>query len=181
MTVNSIPTVTITPTGSQTMCAGQTKKLSASTSTGITYQWQKNNVNIIGATTSSYFASQAGAYRVCATNALGCSNYSSAATITINCRFSNNDSIQNNLDENPLSNISISPNPSSSEFIIDFKNQVDLPITICIFDLSGRILVSENYSLTRNFKFGSEFIPGIYLVRINSGDQTKTFKVIKDN
>jgi hypothetical protein len=181
MTVNSIPTVTITPTGSQTMCAGQTKKLSASTSTGITYQWQKNNVNITGATTSSYFASQAGAYRVCATNALGCSNYSSAANITVNCRISNNDSIQNNLDENPLTNISISPNPSSSEFIIDFKSQVDSPINICIFDVSGRNLVSENFSLTRNFKFGSEFIPGIYLVRINSGDQTKTFKVIKDN
>ena len=181
MAVNNIPTVTITPTGSQTMCAGQTKKLSASTSTGITYQWQKNTINIAGATLSSYTASQAGAYRLFVTNTVGCSNYSSAATITINCRFSNNDSIQNNLDENPLSNISISPNPSSSEFIIDFKNQVDLPITICIFDLSGRILVSENYSLTRNFKFGSEFIPGIYLVRINSGDQTKTFKVIKDN
>jgi hypothetical protein len=181
MTVNSIPTVTISPTGSQTMCAGQTKKLSASTSAGITYQWQRNNVNITGATTSSHFASQAGAYRVCATNTLGCNNYSSTANITVNCRISNNDSIQNNLDENLLTNISIAPNPSSSEFNIDFKSQVDFPITICIFDVSGRILVNESYSSTRNFKFGSEFIPGIYLVRINSGDQTKTFKVIKDN
>jgi hypothetical protein len=163
------------------MCAGQTKKLSASTSAGITYQWQRNNVNITGATTSSYFASQAGAYRVCATNTLGCSNYSSTANITVNCRISNNDSIQNNLDENLLTNISISPNPSSSEFNIDFKSQVDSPILICIFDVSGRILVNESYSSTRNFRFGSEFIPGIYLVRINSGVQTKTFKVIKDN
>ena len=179
MTVNNIPTVTITPTGSQTMCAGQTKKLTASAATGLTYQWQKNTINITGATLSSYTASQAGAYRLCVTNTVGCSNYSSTATITVNCRLSNNDSIQNNLDENPLSNIIVAPNPSSSEFTIDFKNKIDAPITICIMDVSGRILVNENYTSTTNFKFGSDFIPGIYLVRINLGEQTKTLKVIK--
>lgn len=50
------------------LCNGDSLSMSAtvtpSTTTGITYQWQKNNVNITGATLSNYKANLTGVYRV---------------------------------------------------------------------------------------------------------------------
>lgn len=54
----------VSPSGKQTLCRGQFLKLSASTGTNYTYQWLKDGVNIAGATSFSYFVSQAGSYQV---------------------------------------------------------------------------------------------------------------------
>ncbi|NCI48283.1 HYR domain-containing protein, partial [Sediminibacterium roseum] len=62
------------------MCAGGALQLNANTGTGLTYQWQKDGVNISGATGSSYTATSAGAYTVVVSNSFGCTPAVSSAT-----------------------------------------------------------------------------------------------------
>jgi PKD repeat protein len=83
ITVNSTPSATVTPNGSVTICSGSNVLLSANTGTGLTYQWLQHNVNISGATGSTYTTSTAGSYKVRVTNSTGCSKTSAATTISV--------------------------------------------------------------------------------------------------
>ncbi|SKC61487.1 PQQ-dependent sugar dehydrogenase [Ohtaekwangia koreensis] len=87
-TVNTAPAIVTQPT-SVTVSAGQSASFSV-TATGtapLSYQWQRNNVNIAGATSSTYTiantqAANAGAYRVIVSNSAG-SVTSNAAQLTV--------------------------------------------------------------------------------------------------
>ena len=95
LTVNNAPTaaapaITAQPV-SKTVTAGQTATftVAASGTAPLTYQWQKNNSNISGATSASYTTAatttgdSGSAYRVMVGNSAG-SVTSSAATLTVN-------------------------------------------------------------------------------------------------
>ncbi|MCG3125627.1 MAG: hypothetical protein CHACPFDD_00452 [Phycisphaerae bacterium] len=89
LTVNVAPTITDEP-DAQTACTGDsvTFTVAASGSGPLSYQWQKNTVDIGGATSSSYTinpvtAGDAGSYRCVVTNACG-SATSDAAALTVN-------------------------------------------------------------------------------------------------
>ena len=59
--------VTITKPADSIICAGTSMTLSATSSkTGVTYQWRKDNIDIPGATGSSYLVTTGGYYRVMA-------------------------------------------------------------------------------------------------------------------
>ncbi|HSY49453.1 MAG TPA: hypothetical protein VLC46_11620 [Thermoanaerobaculia bacterium] len=76
VTVNALPTPTITAGGSTTFCAGGSVTLTATS--GASYLWST------GATTQSIAASASGNYTVNVTNANGCSATSSPTTVTVN-------------------------------------------------------------------------------------------------
>jgi streptogramin lyase len=61
------PVPVITATGSTTIVKGGSVMLSASPSTGYTYQWAVDGKEITGATTNSYIATKTGAYTVAIT------------------------------------------------------------------------------------------------------------------
>ncbi len=78
--------VTVAPaavivTGQSTVCEGQTVTMNANL--GDSYQWQKNGVDIDGATAQTYVATETGNYSVTVTNAGGCSGTSSPVTVTV--------------------------------------------------------------------------------------------------
>jgi uncharacterized protein (TIGR03437 family) len=83
------PGITMQP-GNQTVCLGAAATFSVTANgTGLTYQWRKNNVNISGATNSSYTinpvaAGDAGSYDVVVSGACGAPVTSTAATLTVN-------------------------------------------------------------------------------------------------
>lgn len=79
-----LPTAFIKGAVSRTVCSGKTIKLESIYGAGNTYQWQKNNVNIVGATSHNYNSSTSGSYKVIVTNGSGCSNVSAAVNVTIN-------------------------------------------------------------------------------------------------
>ena len=64
ITVVQNTTASITSGGPTTFCNGGSVLLSANSSSGVTYQWQKNSVNISGATSQNYTASTSGNYSV---------------------------------------------------------------------------------------------------------------------
>lgn len=82
--VDTLPLATITYATADTFCQGDTLVMSASTGTGYTYKWQKNNVNITpAATTATYKATATGNYRVLITNSNGCTDTSAAVPVFV--------------------------------------------------------------------------------------------------
>ena len=63
-------------------CDGSPTTLTTNANATYTYQWEKNNTIIAGATTNTYVASQLGTYKVVVGDANGC--YDSPPTFTIN-------------------------------------------------------------------------------------------------
>lgn len=76
VTVNPLPNATITPSGSTTLCTGQSVTLSVPT--GNSYLWSTSE------TTSSITVTQQGNYKVTVTTANNCSAVSTTTTVTVN-------------------------------------------------------------------------------------------------
>lgn len=85
ITENPLPPASITPSGSVSFCNGDSLKIVAGTTTGVSYKWLESGVPIPGAANSpSYFAKSAGVYSVMVTNtATGCNDKSPALTINL--------------------------------------------------------------------------------------------------
>ena len=69
--------------GSSAICNGNSVSLVAGTVSGLTYQWRFNGIDIPGATSVTYSATQAGNYVVFVTNAQGCTASSNSIDITV--------------------------------------------------------------------------------------------------
>lgn len=80
---NPTPSATVTAGGPLAICPGENVVLSNASGTGYNYQWQDNSVNI-PATSSSYTATAAGAYRLIVSGGNGCADTSAVMTVTVN-------------------------------------------------------------------------------------------------
>ena len=142
--VNPVPFVTYT--GSLVFCPPQTVTFNANSFTGVTYQWQRNGVNINGATSQSYLAtSPFGSYRVRET-ANGCSYVSKPWKTTSNCRW-----MDQTDDSDPVT-ITIQPNPLNNYATIILPAETDLSESeIIIYDIFGKVVqkfsMPEEYSI----------------------------------
>ncbi len=76
-------TASLTAGSATTFCTGGSVVLNASTGTGYTYVWKRNNTTISGATASSYTATLAGSYTAVVTSGT-CSATSAGVTVTVN-------------------------------------------------------------------------------------------------
>ncbi|MBL7717773.1 MAG: SBBP repeat-containing protein [Flavipsychrobacter sp.] len=82
--VNANPAVNLTP-GSDTICVGDTLVLNSGLTSGMSYQWKENGINISGATSPTYGVATAGVYKVTVTSlTTGCVTTSPEATIGVN-------------------------------------------------------------------------------------------------
>jgi subtilisin-like proprotein convertase family protein len=83
VTVLNNPNPTISNNSALNFCAGGSVNLVANTFAGVTYQWQKNGTDIIGATSQNYSANTTGYFRVKQT-ANGCAKFSGAIGVNAN-------------------------------------------------------------------------------------------------
>lgn len=83
ITINAIPTATITPNGTTTFCTGGSVILNANTGPGLTYVWKNNGSTISGATSPNYTATTTGNYTVVVTNSSNCFATSTAVSVTV--------------------------------------------------------------------------------------------------
>jgi hypothetical protein len=79
----TVPIASFTPAGDTTYCQNRLITLSASTGSGLTYQWLRNDTAITGATASSFQVTTSGSYKVRVTNTFGCVATSSSALHTL--------------------------------------------------------------------------------------------------
>ncbi|HEX5151066.1 MAG TPA: T9SS type A sorting domain-containing protein [Parafilimonas sp.] len=162
VTVNPLPIATITPSGTVDICDGQSVMLQASAAASQTYQWIRNGNNIAGATVSSYNTKKAGNYKVLITKTTtGCSKSSAATKVVVTtCIVSDIKS--------PGSQIKIYPNPSSGNFNIAIPSSGS-KYSLSVFDAKGN-LIGNSRVISKDFSFGNELKPGVYLVQVRNGN-----------
>jgi glycosidase len=85
--------------------------------------------------------------------------------------------------------VSVYPNPSGNEFNFEIKNPVPEPVTIKIFDISGRFIREIKTNLTEGVQLvrwdgktgsGSEASAGFYIIQVRSAHANQTVKIIKE-
>ena len=154
ITVNKNPSATISPSGTVTMCAGNSAVLTASsTSTDVTYQWYKGNNPIAGATNATYSATKDAKYKCMITKtSTGCSAYTNKTTISITCRLSNE------------SIVSLYPNPAKDKITMEL-NYIE-NVSIQITDITGKQLQKiEATDFTLEFSV-ADLAQGLYFVNV---------------
>lgn len=78
------PTLNLSQTGSKAVCPdANTVKLDVTSNQEVSFQWQRNSVDIPGATQPSYSPTISGTYQVRGTNGNGCSNKSDSFDLTV--------------------------------------------------------------------------------------------------
>jgi hypothetical protein len=74
--------------------------------------------------------------------------------------------------------ISAYPNPSHSSFNLQFKqNQA---VNIEVRDVLGKLVYQSGTVRKTNLSIGSDWMPGVYFVKLTTGDQTKTIRLVKE-
>ena len=167
VTVRPLPSASITPTGSATICDGDTLTLFALTNTGIQYQWKKNGINISGATNSTYDAMVAGGYRVLITNTYGCQRQSAQKTITtVVCRIGE-------LENNSADEINLYPNPTDG--ILKISSSIEIDKIEC-FNSLGQLVFQKGYESEIDL---SNYAAGNYLIKLDykNGKEYKVYKI----
>ena len=164
----STPTAVVTAGGPTTFCAGSNVVLTVNAQAGCTYQWKKANVNVAGATNTSYTATTAANYKCVVTNtSTGCSKTSNTITVTVNCR---NEDVTGN------STFSLYPNPFATELSIDLKTVS----TVIVYNVLGQ-KVDELTEVNGLVKTGSSFSAGMYLLVIKqNGEVISTQRIVKE-
>ncbi len=179
-TIRSVPVAPGALNGPVTVCANQTGvAYSIAAVAGATsYQWTAPNGAIIasGQGTTSVtvnFGPSSGTLTVRALNACGQSSGRNVG-ITINCRTSSD----------PISELSLFPNPAHEKLSISFYSASDGQYKISVADVTGRIV----YVSTRTALQGKnqtelnliDFAKGIYLLSFEMNEEQLVKKVVID-
>lgn len=170
------PANRVTAGGPTTFCVGGNVVLSATASTRYSYQWTLNNINIPGANSVSFTATQAGQYRVIVSDVpLGCSRVSSPVTVRINCKL--DQPITGNFD------LQLAPNPANDLSNIQFNLLKGGNVVIDLFDATGRLLenIYDGAAIegVNNLDFSVNYLAdGIYFIKIISNEQQQTSRLV---
>lgn len=77
-------------------------------------------------------------------------------------------------------NISVFPNPTDRFINISMKNNLDKDYLVTVYDLLGRIVVTPEIYREDDAQIDLQNLnAGIYILKVNQNNSTKTFKIIK--
>jgi hypothetical protein len=170
VTVNSTPGAGI----NVGTCSGGARLLTrtGTPTTGVTFKWFKDNVQISGATNSTYSATVSGMYKVRVTNSTtGCSKTSQNASVTIDCK-----------DGAELGTFepSVYPNPFTKSMSVTFATGTTESATVALLDFSGKMIREfRNVDVTSPLEINENIPAGVYFVRVIQGGNEKMIKVVK--
>jgi PKD repeat protein len=123
------------------------------------YQWQLNSVDVAGATNQTYEATQSGIYSVIISDSNGCTN-----STTIDVVFTGIEDFFTD------AGLSIYPNPSNGNSIVECMNEKDGELQMEIFNAIGQLIFSSTEMIS-NQHFRKELYlndqpSGIYFLAI---------------
>jgi len=163
VTVNPLPTASISALGTTQICAGDSVGLIANISPGVTYQWKKYANPISGATASNYFASTTGNYKCVITNQYGCARTSNTVGVGVICRESDPYTELNLVIQNE---------------VLTIQGIDEMISLVTVHDIAGRLMFRA-----KNIPIGQDLIlpkmnNGLYLFQLQVGSSFITKKEI---
>lgn len=145
--------------------------LSTSEGAGLTYQWQRNGMDIANATTSSIIADQSGDYTVSITNQGGCQTKSNGVPVSLN-RPTEITLLQN------------TPNPMAAAGEIAFYLPQPEETILNLYNVRGqKVAELKKGLLAEGWHFakvdGTQLTSGIYIYHLKAGSTVKSLKMAK--
>ena len=77
--------------------------------------------------------------------------------------------------------ISSYPNPTTTNFSLLVQGGSAEKIGITVMGSDSRIVYQTTGSTNNTFKFGDNFAPGLYIIKVQQGSTLQTLKIIKGN
>lgn len=77
--------------------------------------------------------------------------------------------------------VSVFPNPTGSVFTLNLFSKIIAPVSVTVYDISGRKLMHFDNIRENQFQFGRELKAGTYMMQVIQGNTKQTFKIIKTN
>ena len=75
--------------------------------------------------------------------------------------------------------ISVYPNPSSQNFALTISGDYKQKIEFVVTDMYGRIVYKISDGTKKNYKFGEDFAPGVYVLKFLNDSTNIVYKLIK--
>jgi hypothetical protein len=161
LNVQTNTTPTFTSSAGTAICNGQSTTLTSNTYAGVSFQWQREKVNIAGATSQTYVATTGGQYRVIQTYN-GCSRTSAETKLNfISCR------LEGYADqEETIANVVVYPNPFSKATSIKISGFDEISTRIKVFDILGKEITELKAEEGVAIWNKGDYKPGIYLIKV---------------
>jgi hypothetical protein len=87
--------------------------------------------------------------------------------------------IETGINKNLLNSLSISPNPSSGMFYLEYSYSLSVPVELAVMDLTGRKVYENKGTTIERFEINlSSQARGMYFLQIKSGDRMTNRKLI---
>lgn len=139
---------------------------------GYSYQWQRNNIDIPGATSNTYVTTLTGNYKVIVTTGV-CTIESKRVRLFLHPREGGADNAA----------ITVYPNPAKEQLNIQVPaSQFNKSFNLIITDLSGRIVYSENSNSGEsgliNIHLQNSISSGTYIIQLVGDNYTSSTSVV---
>lgn len=73
------------------------------------------------------------------------------------------------------------PNPFEHEFTLQLQGKAEENVSVKLYDVYGRVKVAlEKVARNQAIRLGQELRPGVYILRISSGNQIQSYRLVKD-
>ena len=176
VTINLTP-VAGTISGTTPLCIGSNSTFTSSGTSGGAWGSSNTSVATVDASTGVVTGKIAGTTKITYTVTTSCGTVSTSKTITVqNC---GSPAIAEQLPE-PFS-VTIMNNPSliGTDFILWAKSNKDDPIRIIVVNMLGKEVFETKGITNQTYRFGAQFISGMYIVQVQHNNKVSTYKIIK--
>ncbi len=162
----------ISAVGLTEVFAPSTVVLNAGTGLGYSYQWQKDDKNIAGATTATYEAKESGLYSVVVSRD-GCSVPSASIKVTVNTPTA--------IHSLPQDEVRIFPNPTVQKLVIDYDLPTDNRVIFTLLNVTGQTLKiwEELGNKNRTEIIMSDYQSGMYVLKYETQQKIQSLKFVK--
>lgn len=163
------------------ICKGEYATLTANTTKGV-FPFLHSIDNGVTYQASKQFKEHTGTYKVLVKDANGCVATTNTVTIIKSTACSASAAIAD-LAQTANASVSINafPNPSVNDFVVAVKggktgNIIQLKVT----DMSGKVVYQTKGFSNSNYRFGKNFVSGVYAVQMFDGKNVQTIKIVKN-